>query len=278
MPLPCYPVFATIVRTRRLGTAHYLLGTSEPSYRFAALWESKRLDLTVEALVLENPEWAIFFPKRSNKGGSWMKGHIRQRGKGSRALALDLGRSEEGKRRQKWISGFKTKRDAERELARVIHEMNTGAYLEPSKMTVGDYLKRWIEDYARPNVAPKTFQRYVKIVRLHLTPALGSHPLGKLQPLHIQAYYSQALQSGRRDGKGELAAQTIPHHHRVLREALAQAVKWQILVRNPADAVEPPRPQRPEMRALDKRRRRFLLTPPRAAVCTYPLSYPSRRA
>lgn len=193
-----------------LGTAHYLLGTSEPSYRFAALWESKRLDLTVEALVLENPEWAIFFPKRSNKGGSWMKGHIRQRGKGSRALALDLGRSEEGKRRQKWISGFKTKRDAERELARVIHEMNTGAYLEPSKMTVGDYLKRWIEDYARPNVAPKTFERYVKIVRLHLTPALGSHPLGKLQPLHIQAYYSQALQSGRRDGKGELAAQTHP--------------------------------------------------------------------
>jgi integrase len=42
------------------------------------------------------------------------------------------------------------------------------------------------------------------------------------------------------------------HHHRVLREALHQAIKWQTLGRNVADAVEPPRPERKEMCALDE--------------------------
>lgn len=92
---------------------------------------------------------------------------------------------------------------------------------------------------------------YEQIVRSHLVPALGSIPLTKLRPQHIQAYYSQARQSGRVDGKGGgLSAQTVLHHHRVLREASHHAVRWQLLARNPADAVEAPRPPRHGMRVL----------------------------
>jgi len=83
-------------------------------------------------------------------------------------------------------------------------------------------------------------------------PALGHHPLSKLQPLHIARSYSEALASGRKDGNGGLSARSVLHHHRVLRSALHQAVKWLLLPRNPADAVEPPRPQHREMRALDE--------------------------
>ena len=122
------------------------------------------------------------------------------------------------------------------------------------------FLKRWLRDYAAVRVAAKTFERYAEIVRLHLIPALGHHPLAKLQPLHIQAHYSQALQDGRRDGKGGLLAQTVLHHHRILKEALQQAVRWQLLARNPADAVDPPRPRRREMRALDDAPTAVLLT------------------
>jgi integrase len=118
-------------------------------------------------------------------------------------------------------------------------------------MTVKDYLGRWLANYARMNVAAKTFERYSEIVQLHLVPALGHHGLGKLQPLHIQACYSNAILSGRRDGRGGLSPQTVLHHHRVLREALRHAVKWQLIARNPADAVEAPRPQRREIESLD---------------------------
>jgi len=96
-------------------------------------------------------------------------------------------------------------------------------------------------------------------VKRHLIPALGAVLLAKIQPMHIQNCYSRALESGRLDNKGGLSAQTVLHHHRVLHGALQQAVKWQLMVRNPADAVETPKPERKEMRALDEDMSAWLL-------------------
>ncbi len=102
-----------------------------------------------------------------------MKGHIRKRGQRSWAIVLDLGRDANGKRRQKWHSVPGTKRDAERELARLLNDLNTGGYVEPTRLLVRDYLDKWLEA-ARTKVAPKTYERYEEIVRLHLAPALGN--------------------------------------------------------------------------------------------------------
>ena len=180
-----------------------------------------------------------------------MKGHIRKRGKSSWAIVLDLGRDGAGKRHQKWHTVRGTKKDAERELARLITEINTGDYVEPSRMLVREYLERWLRDYAEHSVSPKTYERYDEIIRSHIVPALGGYELSKLRPLHIQGFYTAAITSGRKDGNGGLSAQTVLHFHRLLHRALGQAVRWQLLARNPAEAVEPPRPQRTEMRALD---------------------------
>ena len=181
-----------------------------------------------------------------------MKGHIRRRGLRSWAIVIDVGRDANGKRRQKWHRVEGTRKDAERELVRLVHSLNTGEYVEPSKLTVADYLERWLADYAMPNTSGKTYERYGQIVRTNLSPALGHHPLTKLQPLHIQEFYSTAMTSGRRRGDGGLSKQTVLHFHRVLHAALGQAVRWQLLIRNPAAAVEPPRPQRKEQRVLSE--------------------------
>lgn len=180
-----------------------------------------------------------------------MGGHLVKRGS-NWSIVLELGVDSTGKRRQRWISFKGTKREAERELTRLLNEVHTGTYVEPAKGPLKDFLERWLEDCARMKVAPKTFERYQEIVRNHLVPALGHFPLAKLQPADIQRSYRQALQSGRRDGKGGLSAMTVLHHHRVLRCALQQALRWGLLARNPADAVEPPRPERKEMAALDE--------------------------
>ena len=180
-----------------------------------------------------------------------MKGHIRRRGKKSWAVILDLGRDETGKRKQKWHTVRGTKKDAEAELVRLIHELGTGEYVEPSKMLVREYLERWLKDYAGQSVSPKTLERYRQIIDGNITPAVGGYALSKLKPLHIQSFYTDSLTSGRKDGKGGLSAQTVLHFHRILHRAMGQAVKWQLLGRNPVDAVEPPRPERKEMVALD---------------------------
>ncbi len=112
----------------------------------------------------------------------------------------------------------------------------------PGKATVDQYLLRWLSDYAQVNVGPRTFERYEQICRVHLIPALGSIVLAKLRPLQSQAAYRTIL--------GKVSGQTALHCHRVLRQSLGWAVRWQLLARNPTDAVEPPRPERREMRAL----------------------------
>src|SRR5260370_34657310 len=93
-------------------------------------------------------------------------------------------------------------------------------------------------------VSPRSHQRYAELCRKNIVPLLGGLMLTKLQPAHISQAYAKALASGRRDGTGGLSARTVTHIHRVLREALQQAVQWQRPAREPADALKPATVQR----------------------------------
>jgi integrase len=117
-------------------------------------------------------------------------------------------------------------------------------------VTVAAFLDRWLE-HMRARISPKTHERYTDICRNNLVPALGAVLLSKLQPVQIADAFGNALNNGRRDGKGGLSPQTVHYMHRVLRHALRQAVRWQMLARNPTDAVEPPKIERKQMLALD---------------------------
>jgi integrase len=98
--------------------------------------------------------------------------------------------------------------------------------------------------YARQRLGAKTVLRYEQLARLHLIPTLGAIPLKALKPLQIQTAYGKITASGR-------SAQTALHAHRLLHGALAHAVKWQLISRNPADAVNAPRPEKREMVMLE---------------------------
>lgn len=181
-----------------------------------------------------------------------MRGHIETRYNGSHLIIIELGKDPSTGKRRRMVRAVRgNKRQAEREMVRLINELEQGTYVEPAKMTVGEYLTAWLADYCRSNLAPSTYASYERIVIKHLIPALGALRLASLQPMHIQGYYSFALERGRRDGKGGLSPRTVQYHHRVLREALQHALKWQLVPRNVADAVQAPRPRRQEMKVLD---------------------------
>ena len=104
-----------------------------------------------------------------------MKGHIYQRAKGSWTIIYDLpGDSVTGKRRQKSQTVKGTKRDAQRALREVLLSVENGSYVKPNKITLGELLRQWLQDYASMNTTDRTQESYTSIVERHLIPALGS--------------------------------------------------------------------------------------------------------
>ncbi len=166
-----------------------------------------------------------------------MKGHVTQQGKVWYAV-IDV-RDAAGERKRKWhkLPDCKGKRDAETACGKLIAEMNSGAYVEPSKLTLSQFFERWLR-HIKPNVSPRTHERYEQIATKNIGPVLGGKLLSKLQPIEISEAYAKALESGRRDGKGGLSPRTVHHMHRVLFSALDQAERWKLIVRNPAALLE----------------------------------------
>jgi integrase len=182
-----------------------------------------------------------------------MRGHISKRSKDSYTIVIRRGKDPNtAKYLQSWFTVKGTKKDAEKRLAELLHQLDTGTFLKPGKATVTDFLERWLKDYAYANLAPRTAEGYETILRRHLMPELGHIPLTQLKPEHIQKYYAKTLATGRCSGKGPLNPLTVRHHHMALHNALKCAVKWGLIARNPADAVDIPKSPRSEMKVMSE--------------------------
>jgi integrase len=164
-------------------------------------------------------------------------GHIRERSPGSFELRYALSTDPAtGNRRITTVTVRGSRRDAEKELRRLLRAIDTGEHVDPNRITVRDWLKTWLAAI-RQEVAPRTAERYAEIVNNFLGPALGNLQLAKLAPVHIQDAYNGWATTGRRDKKaGGLSPRTRRHIHRILSAALGRAVEQQIIVRNPCDA------------------------------------------
>ena len=124
------------------------------------------------------------------------------------------------------------------------------------RLTVGAFLRRWLEESARPALRPRTFESYRMICERHVIPALGRTRLAKLGPEAIQRYMNRKREAG-------LWARTVQYQHAVLRRALGQAERRGLVSRNVARLVSPPRVQRAEVRPLTSEQARRFLDPVR---------------
>jgi len=131
-----------------------------------------------------------------------------------------------------------------------LHEIRTGTYVEPSKVTLGEWLTRWLDDYKRPEVKLTTYENYKINVDSHIIPSLGNTQLMKLQANTLQAFYNDKLASGRIDGKGGLSTRVVRYLHTIIRQALEQATKEGLIPRNVADLTNPPKIERKPVQPL----------------------------
>jgi len=171
-----------------------------------------------------------------------MRGHIHQKGE-KYYVILDIGVDENGKRKQKWHSGYRTKKEAKIALEQMLADIQRGEYVSSSNISLAQFLDEWLEDSKKPHLAPKTYASYSDIIRLYLNPLLGHKELSKLTPSLIQKYYTHLRENS------TLSNSSINYHHRLLSQALNHAVKWLYIAKNPCDIVEPPKRTRKEMQA-----------------------------
>ena len=118
--------------------------------------------------------------------------------------------------------------------------------------TVGQFLERWLKDCAKLRLRPRTFEGYEQIVEQHLKPMIGTVELQKLMPHHVQRLLTEKTKVG-------LSPRRVGYIRAVLRTALNQALKWQLVAWDVATLVDVPRAQRYEPQVLTPDQARSLL-------------------
>ncbi len=170
------------------------------------------------------------------------RGSVRQDSSGRWCFVVDVS-VPGGPRRQARRRGFHTKKAAQAALTETLGDLNARSYIEPSRLTLREYIAdRWLPVVAG-ELRPSTLHSYQRNLRLHVLPRLGAVPLQALDPASLQALYANLARSGRRDhlaGHG-LSPRTVNYIHTILRSALQTAVDWDLLQRNPAVRARPPK-------------------------------------
>lgn len=170
------------------------------------------------------------------------EGSIYQRKDGRWVARLPLG-YEGGRRRRKDYYG-RTRREVQEKLNRGLADLHRGVMpSRDERLTVSAFLESWIRDNVAPSVRPSTLRTYEYIVRVHLVPTLGRTPLVRLSPQDVQRVVNEKARSG-------LSPRSVSHVRAVLRAALNDAMKWDLVVRNVAVNVDLPRIPRYEVQAL----------------------------
>ncbi|HHQ48698.1 MAG TPA: hypothetical protein ENK19_07430, partial [Acidobacteria bacterium] len=191
-----------------------------------------------------------------------VQGHIAKKGNRYYVVIYEGIDPATGKGRHRWHAAGSTRKGAERLLAELVKRHHDGEYRPPEKITLGEYLERWLPTQ-KARLSASTYSSYQRNVRLHVLPYIGSIPLQRLTPEDLDGLYARLLVEGRRNkGGGELSPKTVRLVHAVIHKALADAQRKGSVIRNVAGLADPPKLSaraRPKMKVWEAHElRRFL--------------------
>jgi integrase len=173
-----------------------------------------------------------------------MAGQIIPRGKETWLVKIFQGRDANGKRRYFSHTIHGKKKDADKYLRDKLRDKDLGVSLEPASESLDLFLDTWLSSTVKPRVRQRTFDDYTALMVRYVREPLGALKLSDVRALDIQRLY-KTMQDDR-----ELSPRVVRYVHAVLNSAFKQAVKWDMLQRNPCALVELPRMERKEMKAM----------------------------
>jgi integrase len=139
-----------------------------------------------------------------------------------------------GKRSNRNLGRCRTKAEAQAREREALAERDRGVLVDPKAITVAELLDRFLMDELPKTVAPENRQEYTVIVNKHIKPAIGGLRVQKLRAEHIDRFYGDLINHG-------YSPSLIRKCHQRLNQAIRMAVRWQIVGRNVAESVRPPK-------------------------------------
>jgi integrase len=174
------------------------------------------------------------------------RGSIRRRGKRSWELKFDTP-SDDGRRRTRYVTVKGTRQDAQRELTKLLGQADAGSLPPADARTVAEHIRAWLDG---PNgLSRKTLERYRELAERQIIPFIGGHRLQRLSVQAVREWHADVAAKPYAKGR-TLSPRTIGHAHRVLHRALALAVENEVLARNVASVVGPPKVEAREVAIL----------------------------
>lgn len=153
-----------------------------------------------------------------------------------------------GKQVQKSVSG-KTQKEVAQKLKELTAALDAGTYIAPSKVTVGQWLDVWQEDYL-VNVRPSTLTSYEATIRNHIKPRIGAIRLESLTTHDVQEFYNSLRAPS--ENRKALSAKTIKNIHGILHHALQQAMLNNYIRTNPSNSCVIPRATKKKVKPLNE--------------------------
>lgn len=176
-------------------------------------------------------------PNGSYRGGTW-------------TAYWEESPEPDGRRRQGSKGGFRSKREALDHLAKIHAAKQAGAYVQPAKLTFGQYLtESWLPAQEQ-RLRESSFSDYGDRIRNYVLPALGGVALQDLNATHLDRLYADLIARGGRRG-GSLAPKTVRNVHAVVTKALSSATRKRLVTRNVALDADPPKVPGPGEREME---------------------------
>jgi integrase len=178
-----------------------------------------------------------------------MRGSITKRGTNSWRLKFDVD-ADNGKRVTRYVTVHGARKDAERELVRLLGERDRGTLPDQSKLTVGAYLHQSLA--GKHDLSPRSREVYLEQIDRRIVPVLGEIELQKLRPAHVKEWIDKLRSTGSIRTGGEISGNMARQIFRTLRAALRDAVMVELISRNVCDSVKAPRKKKPKVEILSR--------------------------
>ncbi|KQR27267.1 site-specific integrase [Deinococcus sp. Leaf326] len=185
--------------------------------------------------------------KRANGEGTIVR---KANGKGW-AGAITVGHDENGKQVRRYVSGS-TQAEVREKIDALRVQREQGALVRTAHDSFGDFLDKWLA-YKQPHIRQTTYADYEAHVRRFVKPLLGGNKLGKLTPMHVEGMVATMLHSDRPPAQ-------VRRCLKITSMALAQALDWELVGRNAAERIKPPKVKRNEMRVWTPEQARAFLS------------------